>query len=81
MSVIVKSSKEPYLVMPEGLLEQLALRDGDEVRVVVKDDTIHLSRIAAFLQLQGSLGDDDKFDEAMNLLQRKWREWQALGSA
>jgi antitoxin component of MazEF toxin-antitoxin module len=67
--------------MPEELLEQLALRDGDEVRVIVQDDSIHLSKIAAFLQLQGILENDATFDEAMNLLQGKWRKWQATGSA
>jgi antitoxin component of MazEF toxin-antitoxin module len=81
MTVIVKSSDENTIALPERLLRELNLSDGDEVKAVLDGQTLQLTRLDRFLSLKGALADDEAFDEAMQLLSQAWESWTPLNSA
>ena len=71
----VKKSHDRNLVVPADLLAWLDLQDGEEIKATVVGDSIHITRLDAFLSLRGALADDDAFDQAMAILEQGWQTW------
>jgi hypothetical protein len=59
----------------------LRLRDGDVVKAIVEGQTLRVARLEAFLNLRGSLADDEAFDQAMEEVEQGWNAWTSLESA
>lgn len=75
MAIIIKSSTEDAISLPARLLAGLNLRDGDEVKVTVEGQTLHLARLDQFFNLRGALANDETFDRAMEFIDRAWQAW------
>jgi antitoxin component of MazEF toxin-antitoxin module len=71
----VKKPHDRNLVVPADLLTWLDLQDGEEIKATVVGDSIHITRLDAFLSLRGALADDDAFDQAMAILEQGWQTW------
>ena len=80
MGLSVKKSYDRNLVVPADLLAWLDLQDGEEIKATVVGDSIHITRLDAFLSLRGALADDAAFDQAMAILERGWQTWPTLES-
>lgn len=80
-TVVVRSTQADTIFLPEQLLSQLSLREGDSVKVIVEGQTLRLARLEAFLSLRGALADDEAFDQAMAEVERGWKEWASPASA
>jgi hypothetical protein len=81
MTIVVKSSDENTISLPERLLNELKLREGDEVKAIRDGATLRLARLDTFLALRGVLADDDAFDKAIQLLDESWQSWLPQNSA
>ncbi len=81
MTIIVRSADENEISIPSHLMEELHLRDGEEVKATVHGEALVFDRLEGFLALRGALTDDEAFDQAMELVDRKWRAWSAPASA
>lgn len=81
MTIIVKSSNEDTISIPDRLLALLHLREGDQVKVIVEGETLRLARLDAFLKLRGALADDEDFARAMELMNQAWQTWTIPDSA
>jgi antitoxin component of MazEF toxin-antitoxin module len=81
MTITIKMSEEDAIAIPAQMLAELNLREGDQVRVVIEGDTLRLERLDRFLQLRGVYANDEKFDRAMELMDRAWQEWTTTPSA
>jgi antitoxin component of MazEF toxin-antitoxin module len=75
MTVIVRSSKQDEIVMPDHLMLKLNLHDGDEVKTIIEGNTLRLTPMKQFLALRGALKDDDGFDDALSILDKAWQSW------
>jgi len=75
MTIVVKSTPDDTISLPKQLLESLKLSEGEEVKAVVKGQTLRLARLDEFLALRGVMADDDAFDEAMTYLKEIWDKW------
>jgi hypothetical protein len=72
MTIIVRSSKQDEIAIPDRLMDQLDLQDGDEVKTIIEGNTLRLTPMKKFLALRGVLGDDEGFDEALHTLDKAW---------
>jgi antitoxin component of MazEF toxin-antitoxin module len=81
MPTIIKSSDDNKIAIPTRLMEEMDLREGDEVKAIVDGETLRLSRLDKFLSLRGSMADDEDFDRAMELINQSWLEWKPPASA
>ena len=81
MTLIVRSTAEDTISIPDWLMKALNLVDGTTVKATVDGQTLNLSPIAKFLALRGILKDDDVFEEAINSLDEQWQTWTADLSA
>jgi antitoxin component of MazEF toxin-antitoxin module len=81
MLVIARSTQDDTIFLPENLLTQLRLREGDIVRAVVEGQTLRVAQLEAFLSLRGAFADDEFFDHALEELERGWATWTSLASA
>ena len=75
MTVIVRSSKQDEIAIPDYLMARLDLRDGDEVKMIIEGKTLRLTPMKQFLALRGALEDDEGFDDALNVLDKAWQSW------
>ncbi|MBN1247714.1 MAG: hypothetical protein JXC32_08655 [Anaerolineae bacterium] len=75
MTVIVRGTKEDEITIPDRLMAELDLQDGDQVKTAIEGNTLRLTPMKRFLALRGILEDDEGFDEALGLLDEAWREW------
>lgn len=75
MTIIVRSSKQDEITIPDRLMDQLNLQDGDEVKTIIEGNTLRLTPMKKFLALRGVLGDDEGFDEAIQTLDKAWESW------
>jgi antitoxin component of MazEF toxin-antitoxin module len=80
VTIIIKSSDENTISLPAQLMEELNLREGDEVKAILEGETLRLTRLDKFLALRGVLADDKAFDEAMQFLERAWQSWTTIKS-
>ncbi|MBI1801932.1 MAG: hypothetical protein HY259_10855 [Chloroflexi bacterium] len=69
----VKLIEEPYLSMPRSLAAELGVNDGDTIKVIVEDDALRLTKLDAFLGVEGSRANDLEWDTAMAELAEDWR--------
>jgi hypothetical protein len=81
MTIVVKSSDEDTISLPDKLLTRLRLQEGDEVKAVLEGGTLRLSKLEDFLSLRGVLADDVGFDKALDILDQAWRSWPTPASA
>lgn len=81
MTVVARSVREDTIFLPEKLLTMLRLRDGDAVKAIVEGQTLRVARLEAFLNLRGSLADDDAFEQAIQEVEQGWNAWTSLESA
>lgn len=81
MTVVVRSSDEDQISIPSRLMEELHLREGEEIKATVQGETLRFGRLNGFLALRGALAGDSAFDDAMELIEHQWRAWTAPGSA
>jgi antitoxin component of MazEF toxin-antitoxin module len=81
MTLVVKSTKSDTIFLPEKLMESLNLQEGETIKAIIEGQTLRLARLEAFLNLRGSLADDDEFDEAVESLQNSWNSWTYPTSA
>lgn len=81
MTKIITSSDEDKIAIPAHLMALLHLREGDEVKAIIEGDGLRLTRLDKFLSLRGALAEDKDFDQAIEQLNRSWKEWQSLTSA
>ncbi len=75
MTVVVKSTPENVIALPQQLLESLKLSDGEEVKAIVEGQTLRLARLNKFLALRGIMADDAAFDAALTYLNHAWDKW------
>lgn len=66
MTVIVRSSAEDVISIPQRLMSLLNLREGDQVKVVVEGDLLRLARLDNFLALEGILADKEIGEESLS---------------
>lgn len=52
-----------------------------EVKAMVQGEALRFERLERFLALRGMFADDAAFDQAMELMDRKWRAWAGPSSA
>jgi antitoxin component of MazEF toxin-antitoxin module len=81
MAITVRSTSDDSISLPAKLMAGLNLREGDEVKVTVEGQTLHLARLDQFLNLRGTLASDDSFDRAMDFIDRAWQAWTMPASA
>ena len=81
MTMIVQSSAEDVISLPNWLLKLLNLRAGEEIKTVIDGQTLRLTPVEKFLALRGVLKDDQGFDTAIASLNQAWQEWTPLESA
>lgn len=81
MTIVVKSSDDSHISFPAQMMEELNLREGDEIMATVEGDNIHITRLDRFLELCGVLSDDGAFDQAMEWLDQAWQSWTVPVSA
>jgi len=74
--MIVKTSDADIIAMPDWLMQQLDLHEGDQVKPVVEGDALRLKRLDAFLALSGVFADDEEFDRAMEYMEQAWKEYK-----
>ncbi len=55
MTKVIRSSDENQIAIPSQLLEELHLRDGDEVKATVLGETLRFERLDRFLAPRGAL--------------------------
>jgi hypothetical protein len=81
MIVVATSKKDNVISLPSELMAGLEWREGDEIKVVLDGQTLHLIRLDNFLALRGALADDDAFDEAIEQMEQLWQSWTTPTSA
>lgn len=81
MTIIVKSRDDNVITLPARLLEGLHWPEGMEIKVIQDGQVLRLAPLDQFLALQGSLQEDELFDEAMQLLNNAWQSWTMSTSA
>jgi antitoxin component of MazEF toxin-antitoxin module len=77
----ILNSQGDVVALPLELLNQLNLKEGDEVTATVDGHQLNLVRIEEFASLRGALAGDEGFDEALELLDRAWQSWKSPSSA
>ena len=75
MTIVVRSSREDAIALPDRLMALLNLREGDAVKTIVDGQTLRLASLDRFLALRGALADDDSFDRAMGFIDQAWQAW------
>ena len=75
MSMIVKSSSEDVISLPDWLMNILNLHEGDEIKTTIEGQTLRITPLDQFLALRGALEDDQEFDTAIEFLNQAWQEW------
>jgi antitoxin component of MazEF toxin-antitoxin module len=75
MSMIVKSSGEDVISLPDWLMNILNLHEGDEIKTTIEGQTLRITPLDQFLALRGTLEDDQEFDTAIEFLNQAWQEW------
>ena len=81
MTLVARSTRADTIFLPERLFSLLKLREGATVKVVVEGQTLRVARLEAFLNLRGTLEDDEAFDRAMEDLDQGWNAWTLPASA
>jgi antitoxin component of MazEF toxin-antitoxin module len=81
MTLVIKSSSEDTISLPDWLMTVLDLREGDEVKTIVEGRTLHLTPLDQFLALRGALREDESFDAAIEFLDKAWSSWTIPDSA
>lgn len=81
MTLTVRGCDTDAIVIPHRLMEQLQLREGEEVTPVIEGNTLRLSRVGDFLALRGALAEDEDFDRAIQLVKQEWQSWTSSASA
>jgi len=81
MTLVIKSSSEDKISLPDWLMKLLNLRDGDKIKTIVEGQTLRLTSLDQFLALRGTLQDDADFDKAMESLDKAWQSWAISNSA
>lgn len=77
MTMVVQNSTEDVISLPVWLLN---LREGEEIKTVIKGQTLRLTPLESFLALRGVLKDDQEFDAAIDYLNQAWQEWRPPNS-
>lgn len=73
--MIVKSSNEDAISLPDWLMSILNLHEGDEIKTTIEGQTLRITPLDQFLALRGTLEDDQEFDTAIEFLNQAWQEW------
>ena len=68
MTVIVKSTDEDVIALPDWLMKLLNLHEGDKIKTVIEGQMVRLTPLDKFLSLRGALRDDKDFDAAIESL-------------
>jgi len=61
--------------LPNWLMVQLNLAEGDSITPVVEGTALHLKPLQRFLALRGLLRDDKSFEQSINELEESWQQW------
>ncbi|MBD3324400.1 hypothetical protein GF339_07425 [candidate division KSB3 bacterium] len=77
MTLIVKSTHDNTIVLPDWLMSQLQLHEGEEVKPSIEGDRVRFTPLEQFLALRGILREDETFDQAMTYLDQAWQVWTA----
>ena len=80
MTLIVQSSNEDVISLPNWLMNILNLHEGDEIKTVIEGQTLRITPLDQFLALRGALENDLEFDTAIEFLNQAWQEWTIPGS-
>jgi antitoxin component of MazEF toxin-antitoxin module len=81
MTLIVTSTNEKTIALPQWLMRQLNLHDGDQIKPIIDGGSIRLTPLDQFLSLRGILKDDSDFDQAIESLNQRWQSWKLPESA
>jgi antitoxin component of MazEF toxin-antitoxin module len=57
MTIIVRSSKQDEITIPDRLMDQLNLQDGDEVKTIIEGNTLRLTPIVRPTLVKPGAGD------------------------
>lgn len=80
MTLIVQSSNEDVISLPNWLMNILNLHEGDEIKTIIEGQTLRITPLDQFLALRGALENDPEFDTALEFLNQAWQEWTIPGS-
>ena len=75
MTMIVQGSTENIISLPVWLMKLLNLREGEEIKTIIEEQTLRLTPLENFLALRRTLKDDQGFDAAVEYLNQAWQEW------
>ena len=81
MTMIIKSTNENAIAIPQSLMKAMNLHDGDEVKAIIDGETLRLAGLNKFLSLRGALADDQDFAQAMESNDKAWQAWTTNESA
>ncbi len=75
MNMIVKTSDDDVILIPNQLMKALNLQDGDQVAAVVEGKTLKLTPVEQFLALRGVFQNEEAFEQAIEELNKAWESW------
>jgi antitoxin component of MazEF toxin-antitoxin module len=76
----VKSSKKDLITFPENLLDELGLKDGEQIDIKLKKGAIVvIKETEDFFALEGALKDID-IEKPINDINKDWKRWKPLKS-
>ncbi|MBF0202707.1 MAG: hypothetical protein HQK66_15685 [Desulfamplus sp.] len=76
MTLVIKSTYDDTISLPEWLMKNLNLNEGEEVKMIIEGKTLRLSSLDKFLSLRGTLSNDDEVESNINLLNSVWDSWK-----
>jgi bifunctional DNA-binding transcriptional regulator/antitoxin component of YhaV-PrlF toxin-antitoxin module len=76
----VKSSKKNLITFPENLLDEIGIKEGEEIDIRVrKGSIIILKKTEGFFALEGALKDSN-VKNTLKELDKAWKKWKPLES-
>ena len=69
MTIIVKSSSDDTISLPQWLMRSLNLKEGDEIKTIIEGQFLRSASLEQFLDLRGALQEDKDFDQAIEFFE------------
>jgi hypothetical protein len=76
MTVVVKSTSEEVIALPDWLMNVLNLHERDKIKPIIEGRMVRLTPLDQFLSLRGALKDDTEFDKAIESFNQRWQAWE-----